>query len=286
MSNEKILNDIDEELEEIEVEKEKNNLLELYSNYKGKDEIVSSREMIKKNSFRKDEEEEKILTNLPKLNELTEGFRTGEVVVISAQTKQGKTSLLQSFTHDFIQNDIPVLWFSYEMRQQDFLRKFGEPCPEFALPKNLTGNSIEWIEKRIIESIAKYGTKAICIDHLHYLLSMQDVKNRGGISLLIGALMRELVRIAREWNVCIFLIAHTTKLDYNQKPEISDIRDSSFLAQEASIVLMLWRLKKQGDEGFSNESKLSVGANRRNGNTGVVNIIYEQGRFNEKDSIH
>ena len=266
---------IENNLEELKIKEERSTLLETLRDYEGRDEVISSEQALEMISEERKKPTLKIMSKMPTFDKLVDGFRQGDLVVISAPTKQGKTTLAQSFTSSFSEQGISSLWFSYELRQMDFLEKFGEPICQFSLPKNLSGNSIDWIEQRIMESIAKFGTKVVFIDHLHYILNFSDIKNRSGISLLIGAIMRELKRIANKWDITIFLIAHTTKISYDSQPELSDIRDSSFISQEADMVLMLWRLKDKTTDGFSNESRLVVKANRRTGQTGGVNLIFD-----------
>jgi len=278
------LKKIDNELEKVEGEKEKSDLLNLFLNYEGRDEVISSEEALKELAEERKNPPTKLMSDIPTLDSLLDGFREGDLVVISAPTKMGKTTLAMSLTHNFSKQEIPCLWFSYELRQRDFLEKFGEPIPYFLLPKNLINNTLEWLEKRIIESIAKFGTKVVFIDHLHFIVDLEVIKQRAGISLLIGGIMRELKKIALKWNICIFLIAHTTKLSYDQAPQLSDIRDSSFISQEADSVLMIWRLKAKGTDQFTNEARLVVQANRRNGNTGGINLVFNEGRFYEKSN--
>ncbi len=282
MQNKKIIQKINGELEEIKAEKQKDDLLDLLSNYEGRDEVITSQQALENLSEERKNPSVKFMSGIPTLDSLLDGFRPGDLIVISAPTKMGKTTLGQTLTHNFSQKEIPCLWFSYELRQRDFLEKFGEPIPHFVLPKNLTDNSLLWIEKRVIEGIAKYGTKIVFIDHLHYLLEMETIKQKAGISLIIGALMRELKKMAINWNISIFLIAHTTKLRYDQPPELSDIRDSSFISQEADTVLMMWRLREKGSDIFTNEARLVVQANRRNGQTGGLNLIFKDNKFYEK----
>ena len=67
-------------------------------------------------------------------------------------------------------------------------------------------------------------------------------------------------------------------------PDLEDLRDSSFIAQEADTVLMLWRETKRenGEVKITNNVNLSVQANRRTGKTGNVKMVYSDGHFNEQ----
>jgi len=45
---------------------------------------------------------------------------------------------------------------------------------------------------------------------------------------------------AKVHDMPVILISHTTKLRAKQRPEMQDLRDSSFIAQDSDIVLMVW----------------------------------------------
>jgi len=248
--------------------------------YEGADRVISSHEM--KESLKSKPEVPRVKLNFPSLDKKMEGLEPGELNVISGPTKEGKTTLAQTFTANLIKKDIKSLWFTYELPAKQFLEKFPE-LPLFYLPRQLPSYALEWIEKKIIEAKLKYGVKAVFIDHLHYLVPFSKVVN---MSLVIGGVMRELKRLAREHEVMIFLIAHTQKIKINQEPSLSDIRDSSFISQEADFVLMIWRLyekDKKGDLISTNQGKIKLAANRRTGEVVYLKIQLVDNLFAELD---
>ena len=160
------------------------------------------------------------------------------------------------------------------------------------MPRKIKGSSLEWLKFRILEGIAKFNTKVIFIDHLHFLLNMDDMAKAKNLSLLIGMLMRDLKTIAVRTNTIIFLVSHLRKTLMEKSPTIEDLRDSSFVAQESDIVMLLWRLKskdkKNRDTGhaeYLNESRLVVEKNRRTGNLGGLKLVVNQGRFEEEINL-
>lgn len=56
-----------------------------------------------------------LCTSLPTLNEITKGFRRGELIVFSGPTGSGKTTLLSQMSIDFAAQGIPTLWGSFEI---------------------------------------------------------------------------------------------------------------------------------------------------------------------------
>ena len=75
-----------------------------------------------------------------------------------------------------------------------------------------------------------------------------------------------------------------TKLE--ETPTIDDLRDSSFVAQESDIVMMLWRNKERDNTNpvgyrYTNDAVLTVEKNRRTGKLGYVKLSFNNGRFIE-----
>jgi len=197
-------------------------------------------------------------TQIPTLDRYLDGFELGELTVVTGPTKGGKTLLCQTFTEAFTRQGHDTLWMPYEVGGLRFFRGFGEELPEFYLPRQLKRNHLDWVRERIWEAQLKFGVRAVIVDHLHFLFDMTRSRNP---SLEIGAIMRNLVGMAQEFNVCFFLIAHMIKTTADKEPERGDIRDSSFIEQECDNTLAVWRSKKNG----STNAKLKIIHNRRNG---------------------
>ena len=250
--------------------------------YKGEDRVILAEELLKEVSTGT-----KVSFNsgFRGLDDIVGGFRRGQLVVISAATGQGKTSLAQALTEKFLLEGHKSLWFSYEVGIEEFMEKMPEGGKMFYVPRVLRQGILNWVENRIKESIAKYGTRIVFIDHLHYLLEMQKMAEAKSLSLLIGMMLRDLKRLCIDQNITIFLISHMKKIDLAEKPELSDLRDSSFVAQESDLVIMMWRIRKQGlfkgEWEETNEARVSVKKNRRTGKLGTISLFYENGKFSE-----
>lgn len=241
--------------------------------YQGEDRVVSAQEAIK--DLDADKGKYRLFTKIPKLDALIDGFMEGQLIVISAATGNGKTTFCQTLTENF---EAKSLWFTYEVGLEEFISHFKD-LPIFYLPRQLKQNSLLWLEQRIVEAKAKYGCKVVFIDHLHFLLEMQKMAEAKSISLLIGMMMRELKKIAIEHEMIIFLISHMRKTIYDKLPDIDDLRDSSFVAQESDVVIFLKRVKE--GEQSTNQTTLKVAKNRRKGNLGVVKLNYQNNKFTE-----
>jgi replicative DNA helicase len=200
-------------------------------------------------------------SGLPSLNALIGGFQGGELIVLSGVTKHGKTTAARTFTRDFMAQGVASVWFSYELSAQEFLHSFPT-LPEGYLPHELTGRSLTWLFHRCYEAKLKHGCRVVFIDHLHFLVDMAKLKHP---SLEIGALVRQIKRLAMHLNMVVFLICHLTKTTFDQEPTEQELRDSSFIAQDADSTLMIWRKQNPMTKQFENEATLKICNHRRTG---------------------
>lgn len=261
--------------------------LEILGQYDKEDRVITSHEA--KELVDADKKILSINTDMKEFDDIVGGLREGQLIIVSGPTGQGKTTLCQTFTSRFVKQDIRCLWFSYEVGMAEFLDKF-DGSPLFYLPKELKQNSLVWLEQRIMESMAKYDCKIVFIDHLHYLLEMQKMAQAHSISLLIGMMMRELKKMAIKHEIIIFLVSHMRKLQYDKMPDIDDLRDSSFVGQEADIVMFMKRgdqkqTKEEAEKDEKNPATLRIAKNRRTGNLGFIQLELINKQFRPESEI-
>lgn len=213
------------------------------------------------------------------------GLRDGDLVVVSGQTGHGKTLYCQVLAVNLSKRTVPSLWFSYEINPYYLYKKFKDIEEEELLvysPISLIQNSLEFINQEIKEAVEEKACKVVFIDHLHYLIPLQQSLNS---SLLIGGIVRELKQIAIKQNIVIFLIAHTKKIYQDESLSLASIRDSSLVSQEADYVFLIERLKKdekkkeferdyQGTE-WTKQTKISLAKNRRTGKMLFITCNYQ-----------
>jgi replicative DNA helicase len=252
----------------------------IYQNYTGDDEIISTTELVEK--IENEGAEYKIQSGYQGLDDILGGFRLGQLVVMSAQTKSGKTSFCVDITTK-IRDENP-LWFPFEEGGEDLVRKFlerGEKPPLFYLPKQNTVNDMEWLEVKIIESIAKFNTRFVFIDHMDFIVPFHADRH----DLLVGKTCRDLKQLAKKWNIVIVLICHLKKARMDTQPDLESLRGSASIAQEADTVIMLWRQteRENGQVVITNNVNVSVQANRRTGKTGNVKMQFINGKFVAKE---
>lgn len=280
----RFLGDLDAEVEKIKNEAQraaaKKRLEDAMRVYSGDDELISSLDILKK--IQTEPPEEKFLTGIKKLDDILQGFRRNQLIVLAAPTKSGKTQFTVELASRLKETN-PVM-IPFEESAEEIVRKFNdrkEKPPLFYTPKSITGNTLTWIEKKIIEGKVKYNSVLFFIDHLHFIVPFTSDR----LDTRIGQTMRELKTIAKNHNVIIVLVAHLKKTDMQVSPTLEDLRDSSFVAQEADTVMMMWRQAKRegGQMHITNNTSVSVQANRRTGTTGNVKLTFKDGHYIEYD---
>lgn len=273
---------LDRELKKIKDDEEREAALErlkaIAKVYDGEDQVVDWKEIarqINPNEF-------KIMSGWHGLDELLKGFRLQQLIVVSAATKSGKTSLMVDLTNRL--KEFNPLWFPFEESAEELISKFlerGEEPPHAFSPLAMMGGTTQWIEEKIVESIAKYNTKIVIVDHLDFIVPF----NADNHSLRMAQAMRDMKGLAKKWNIVIFLICHLVKTKMDTQPTLEDLRGSASIAQEADTVILMWReaKKQNGEMVITNNVNISVQANRRHGKTGNVKMVFKDGRFLEEE---
>ena len=268
--------------------------LQIAAAYKGPDEVVHISEILRDLKEKEKLESFRAKSNIPKLDEIVGDFREGQLVIVSASTGQGKTSFCKTLTKNFNQQNIQSLWFSFEVPPLEFAENFPG-IPNYVVPRQLRESNISWVEKKIVEGLAKFHSKIVFIDHLHYLTDLKQFIAAKNTSILIGYILRDLKKIALYYKVMIVLVAHLKKFDsVMELPTIDDLRDSSFIGQESDIVMLLWRkpLPQNREDKigklppqWTNQGVISVVKNRRTGKLGFVKVVYVNNEFVEEAPV-
>lgn len=242
--------------------------------YAGEDEVISAAKL----KERLDKEPKLIWSahsKIPSLDGYVGPFKPGQLIVVSGTTGHGKTTLCKTFTQAFIEQDIPLMWLTFEIGADDLIGSIPEIYRNhFYLPAKITSKEFSWIEDRTLEAILKYKCKAVFIDHLHRIVDLAKIQNS---SLAIGATVQNLKLLAVQYGIIVFLVAHTTKTKSDSELGLGDIRDSSLIEQEGDLVLYTWRAKAE------RHNFIKVAKNRPLGliDKKVEVVLREDGRYCE-----
>lgn len=197
------------------------------------------------------------------LDRMTMGLAPGELTVIGGATSNGKTALSMNIAANVAKQGKSVLFVTLEMTHGEagvrFRKILGEEqylntAANIFFQKN---DELSW--KSIDGLIRKAKEEAECelvvIDHLHYFT--REVQN---VADELGNITKELKKNAIRHQLPIILISHTRKApdSHTRKTGINDLRGSSYIAQDADIVLMVERNLKE----FPNDIIVTLEKNR------------------------
>lgn len=267
-----------------------------------------------------DDTENKSDTGFKKLDEILKGMAAGNLVILAARPKVGKTAFALSIAKNVAKLGKTVAFFSLEMEAKEIYERLLSTCSGISMntlidkkfndkqrPQsirteeiNKIANAVDEICKLPIKVNDNAGCKVndirlearmiknlglIVIDYLQLMTSSKRYDNR---NLEIGAISRELKVLAAELGVPILCLSQLNRTnDEYKRPSPCDLRDSGSIEQDCSKLIMMWCLEKNFNELGMIDSKtvgIDVALNRR-GNSGVTlfNFNGNYMRFTELD---
>jgi replicative DNA helicase len=129
---------------------------------------------------------------------------------------------------------------------------------------------------------SKHNIEMIVIDYLQLMRGDDTGNKNGNREQEIGYISRSLKGLAKELNIPIIALAQLSrdveKRGGDKKPQLSDLRESGSIEQDADMVGFIWRPEyyKLGDQGFDgdpNQGEVII-AKHRNGPTGEAKVRY------------
>ena len=253
--------------------------IEAMKNYQGEDKLETSLEIAER--IKAGEEIPIYSTGIGSLDALLRGgFRPGQLIIVGAQTKHGKTEFCVYLTTNMVAQH--PLWFSYEDGADELVERFidrGVTVPLFYTPATLKQRSLEWLEERIVESVVKHGTRLVFIDNLQSVIPRgQQQENE------YTFFVRGLKDIADKWKVAIVLVHHLVKTELDRSPDLNDLKGSSSIAQFANTVILLWRQTGRSDNEIIITENVSVSVQAaRRGKPGTVRMTFDGTTFHENN---
>ena len=216
-------------------------------------------------------------SGLETLDKNTEGFRQGNMIVISGPPGMGKTTLARTLTTNMTAQGRKVGWFSYEESYEELFDKMANL--DFYVPENLESDQLQWVKSMMLKGLEK-GVDVYFIDNLDFLRDtnkMRDVQLN--MSNYVGGIVQELKHFIVQNKITLFLLVHLKKNDWKNEevPSDDDIRDSGQIPQLASFTIYVTRKKSsEGGQLYTNETLLGLRKNRRNGKTCKLSLIYDE----------
>jgi replicative DNA helicase len=238
-----------------------------------------------------------------KLDELTQGFQKSDLIIIAGRPSMGKTALSLNMALNSIKiKRLPVLFCSLEMSKEQILYRLLSSETEINQMKLRSGqlSQNDWIKlNKVMRIISKLP---FFIDDTS-TLSTQDIRskiktiileqNQLGLVIIdyiqlmrglngkqnnrvqeLSEITRDLKGLAREFNIPIIALSQLSRnVDnrINQRPILSDLRESGSIEQDADLILML-----SGSKIVSSSNPVSVSINQPNQSSVTELIIAKQ----------
>jgi len=255
-----------------------------------------------------------IPTGFMDFDHMTSGLQPGNFIIIAARPSMGKTTLVLNMAQNIaIEQERPVAIFSLEMPAQDIVMRMLSAESQIDFSRLRTGNFSEDYWRPLTEGASRLAEAPILIndnrgltvqslraegrrlkgEHADLALIIVDylqlLRGTGRYSVReqeISEISRALKVLAWELNVPIIAcsqLSREVERRPDKQPQLSDLRESGAIEQDADLVAFLYREDYYQDEEQTDEQ---VEANlmikkQRNGPTGTVVLYFtkKQMRF-------
>lgn len=247
-------------------------------------------------------------TGFTDLDEMTSGLQPSDLIIVAARPSMGKTSLaLNMAQHVGTKTDMCVGVFSLEMsKEQLFMRMLtGEARIDAHRLRGGFLGERDW--GRLSEAIgtlseakifiddtpsigvlemrakcrrlaAEHGLHLVVVDYIQLMQGRGRFENR---TLELGSISRALKGLAKELRVPVVVLSQLSRAPESRsdhRPQLSDLRESGALEQDADVVVFIYRDDQYGDKSEPSADTQGVAeliiGKQRNGPTGVVKLAF------------
>ena len=249
-----------------------------------------------------------VTTGLSNLDNKLAGWQKSDLVILAARPSVGKTSLALDFARHAALSGVPVGFFSLEMSKEQLVDRMlashahvdlwrlrtgkletGGEFDDFSRLGHAMGelsNAPIYIDDHASNNVmgmrtmarrlqAEHGLGLLVIDYLQLMESSKYKDNR---VQEVSDISRSLKRLAIELNVPILALSQLSRaveMRTDQKPKLSDLRESGSIEQDADVVLFIHR--PPFEDGMDRPDTFDVSLlieKHRNGPTGEVPLRF------------
>ena len=274
------------------------------------DQVVSARELVDESMaalehiHQRDSAFAGIPTGFVDLDNLLSGLQKGNLIVVAARPGVGKSSFVTNLARNVaVDAQAPVFMFSLEMSRFEIGMRLL--CSEARVPwdKVRSGRvaADEWTRiaeaaetlhdaplyivdsgnVTIVEIRAKarrqassrQGLGLIIVDYLQLMSSARRVENR---QQEIAEISRSLKLLAKELSVPVIAVSQLNRdpeRRQDKRPQLSDLRESGAIEQDADIVMFIHRDDSSDDPQSKGKADIIV-AKHRNGPTDTIPLTF------------
>jgi len=251
-------------------------------------------------------------TGLKSLDNMLSGLQESNLIILAARPSIGKSSLASNIAqHAAVDQKIPVGIFSLEMSREQLVDRMLAAQADVDAWKITTGNLDESDFKAIGEAMGVLaeapifiddtpginmmelrtkarriaidkGVKLIIVDYIQLASSGRRVESR---VVEVSDISQSLKALARELKVPVLAVSQLSRAvetrGGEKRPQLSDLRESGALEQDADVVMFLYRPDDEDRENI----KLLI-SKHRNGPTGERDLYFrgERTKFYEAES--
>jgi len=248
-----------------------------------------------------------LTTGYPGLDNETAGLQPSELIILAARPSMGKTALALNISENVaLRLREPVAVFSLEMSKESLLLRLLASEARVDAHKFRTGHMNRddwgkvtgaltdladaplWIDDSASSTVMEIGAKArrlkrdrglslLVVDYLQLVVPthMGRGTNR---QEEVSSISRGLKGLAKELKVPVLVLSQLTRAPErdDRKPQLSDLRESGAIEQDADVVLFINRpnfYKTDLPEEDRAKAELII-AKQRNGPTGSMNFVF------------
>jgi replicative DNA helicase len=251
-----------------------------------------------------------LATGFKDLDDKTSGFQAGDLVLVAARPSMGKTAFATGVLLNAALATVrrPVALFSLEMSREQCIDRFlchegrvdilryrkgqllDDEYHRMVRAVNLVDPAPVWIDDTGALSVLEIRAKArrlkaeqpdlglVVVDYIG-LMKAGEGENR---TQQLGSITRALKALAKELDIPIIALSQLSRAPEqrsDRRPQLSDLRESGDLEQDADMVLFLYRPayyltpNEAREQGVENKADLIIGK-QRNGPTGTVPLYF------------
>ena len=248
-------------------------------------------------------------TGFAELDRITNGFHGGQMIIVAARPGVGKSTFALDICRSAaIHNNLTAAFFSLEMSRTEIVMKILSA--EASIPLNrIRGGGAKMDEndwQRITDKAAILAEKNFFIDESPNLTMMEirakarRLKQRNDLQLLaidyiqlmssgkkvesrqleVSEFSRQIKLIAKELDIPVIALSQLSRNTEQRKdgiPQLSDLRESGSLEQDADMVIMLHRPEMYSQNPSDEERGLATFhiPKHRNGETGKIDALFQ-----------
>jgi replicative DNA helicase len=246
-------------------------------------------------------------TGFAKFDEMTGGLHGGDLVILAARPSMGKTALaLNIAQHAALRLKKTVAVFSLEMSKESLLtrmlcsaarvdsqrfragyltqeerRKLNQALHELAesrlyLDDTPGAHLLDMHAKLRRLQAEQHSLDLVIVDYLQLMSGRGKFENR---NQEVSALSRGMKMLAKELNVPMLVLSQLSRAvetrQGDHRPQLSDLRESGSIEQDADVVGFIFReeVYHREREDLKGLAELIV-AKQRNGPVGTVNLVF------------